>query len=227
MIAFARRYPNRTARNYYYRCDITRREGDAARCPNRNSHRAADLERRAWEIVALADHDPQGELVRQLEAAYEERKRELSNGSAVGQASILEALGKIETRRDGFYDLAADNTMPREALLRKLAGLEEQERALRAELERVGDAARDLEAVENAYAAATEALASGRMKVEGETTPESKRACYKRTGMAFTVDSEGTLKAEFALRCGRTKSSTATSPTSPWPAPGSTSSASK
>jgi site-specific DNA recombinase len=213
MIAFARRYRDRAVRNYYYRCDATRRNGDAAPCPNRNSHRAADLERRAWEIVAFADHDPRGEFVRQFEDAYAARKRELGAGGSAKRAGLLKALEMLEVRRDNLYDMGADGTMPREVLRRKLADLEEQERALRAELGNVGDAAAQLEELEAAYAAAMEVLTSGRVRVEEEITPEGRRARYKRAGMAFTVDSGGNLGTQLALQSGRTSSSTVTSPT--------------
>lgn len=97
-------------------------------------------------------YDPQGEVRDTLRKGYRARRRELEGGSPEKRrVGLFATLAKIENRRDNAYDLALDDTLPKDALHRKLADLEEQERVLRRELERVGDAARQLEELERAY----------------------------------------------------------------------------
>jgi site-specific DNA recombinase len=212
MLAFSRRYPDRPNKpNFYYRCDARSRVGRP--CPNRRSHRAADIEARAWEIVAHAHRDPHGDFMRQFEAAYEARKLELAAGSPERQRALVEELQTLEAERKGYLRQNARGVLSDAELDATLADVGERAGKLREEQGRVGNAARDLEILEDAYAAAMGALKSGRVTVEAEETPESRRTWYKRAGVAFTLDEEGTVRAEFALQGGRTASSTVTSPT--------------
>jgi Recombinase zinc beta ribbon domain len=212
MLPFSRRYPDRPNKpNFYYRCDARSRVGSP--CPNRRSHRAADIEARAWEIVVHAHHDPHGDFMRQFQAAYEARKLELAAGSPDRQRALVEELQTLDAERKGYLRQNARGVLSDHELDATLTEVMDRAGKLREELNRVGDAAQDLEALEDAYAAAMGALRSGRVTVEAEETPESRRTWYKRAGVAFTLDEEGTVRAEFALQDDRTASSTPTSPT--------------
>jgi hypothetical protein len=151
--------------------------------------------------------------MRQFEAAYEARKLELAAGSPERQRALVEELQTLEAERKGYLRQNARGVLSDAELDATLADVGERAGKLREEQGRVGNAARDLEILEDAYAAAMGALKSGRVTVEAEETPESRRTWYKRAGVAFTLDEEGTVRAEFALQGGRTASSTVTSPT--------------
>ncbi len=205
MVGYARRHENRPP-NFYYRCDAASRTNH--KCPNRRSRRAPELEEKAWEMVGFEATDSEGELVVKLAAAYEEKKRRLRGGGAAGRAALVEALQKIETRRDGLYDLAADGDIPKEVLRRKLGTLEEDEGKLRAELDATRDAAEGLAELERSYRTVLQLLEDRRVGVEVEETPEARRRRYQRMGITFTVDSEGTLRAEWSLQTSDTDTAT-------------------
>ena len=215
MIAFSRRNKGQKP-HYYYRCDERRRGPASERvCPNRKSHRAEDLEARAWETISSMTYDPEGELFLRLHDQYEESKRELGAGSGARRVALADGLAKIEAKRDRLYDLAADGLMDKEVLRRKLADMADNEKALREELSRSEDTAEQLAELEESYATMVEAFTEGLIEVEGRKAPQGRRAHYKRLGVAFVVDAGGTLEARWALQNGCTGSSTATSRISP------------
>ncbi len=221
MIAYRR--ARKSGSYYYYRC---RPSSTVDVCSNRKSHRAEDLEARAWEIVA-AGFDPEGEWLTRLHDRYEEERTRLSGGGADRTAGLLATLAKVEAKRDGHLDQQAEGLISMDRLKAKLADLDDREEALRAELSRSEDTAARLADLEASYreiiALFEERFPEGAPETfatDGDTryhdedgteitiqeSPEARRARYQRMGLAFHADSEGTLTAEFSLRSERTYS---------------------
>ena len=214
MIALSRRYESSRQNLYYYRCPERPLGPTYERvCPNRKSHRAEDLETRAWETISSMTYDPEGELFLRLHDQYVRSKKELGAGTGSRRVALADELAKIEAKRDRLYDLAADGLMDKEVLRRKLAAMDDNEKALREELSRSEDTAEQLAELEESYATMVEAFTEGLIEVEGRKTPQGRRAHYKRLGVAFVVDAGGTLEARWALRNGCTDICTDTSTT--------------
>lgn len=119
--------------------------------------------------------------------------------------ALADGLAKLEEKRDRLYDLAADGLMGKEVLRRKLADMDDGEKALRGELSRSEDTAEQLAELEASYGTVVAAFEAGLLEVEGRKTPQGRRAHYKRMGVAFVVDAGGTLEARWALRNGCTR----------------------
>ncbi len=213
MIALSRRYEGSRPNHYYYRCP-ERPLGPASErvCPNRKSHRAGDLEARAWETISSLTYDPEGELFLRLYDQYQERKRELGTGSGARRAALAEGLAKLEVKRDGHLDQQAEGLISMDRLKAKLADLDGREEALRAELARTEDTAEQLAELEDGWRTLVAAFEEDLVEVEHRQSPEARRRRYKRMGLAFRVDSKGTLEARWALRSGCTETCTDTSP---------------
>lgn len=223
MVAFARDKggPERIP---YYRCDSPSRKG--APCPNRKSHRADDVEQRAWGMVA-GQIDGEDEFLARLAARYEERKAELTGAGR--SAGYMEDLAKIEDKKDRYVDLAAEGLMSRDRLRTKLAALDERETALRNELARARDTAARLADLEASYAEILEMVRERwpegapvtshdedtrygdyGEEVVIEEPPEARRRRYAHMGVTFTMREDGTLRAEWALHTGGAATATST-----------------
>ncbi len=153
MAAYGRVNAGGKERRFYYRCNGPSRTGGA--CGNRKSHRAAELEDRAWETVC-SSFDPEGEFLSRLEAEYRRERQKLVGGSAERRAALMAALAKLTTKRETAYDLAIDGTLPKDALQDRLATLDDDEKTLRGELATVAEVAERLEALDGAHEAVLE-----------------------------------------------------------------------
>jgi len=153
MIAYSRLNTGARERSYYYRCDGQSRT--AAPCANRKSHRAPELEDRAWETV-YSSFDPKGEFLSRLEAEYRRERQKLVGGSAERRAALMAALAKLATKRETAYDLAIDGTLPKDALQDRLATLDDDEKTLRGELATVADVAERLATLDGSHEAVLE-----------------------------------------------------------------------
>jgi hypothetical protein len=153
MIAYSRRNTGSKERRFYYRCDGHSRTSEP--CSNRKSHRAPELEDRAWATV-YSSFDPEGEFLARLEAEYRRERQKLVGGSAERRAALMAALAKLATKRETAYDLAIDGTLPREALQARIAILDDDEKTLRGELTTVADVAERLATLDGSHEAVLE-----------------------------------------------------------------------
>lgn len=202
MIAYSRKSRDERKVHTYYRC----RYGTLPdfECPNRKSHRAEELETRAWLGVYETATDPEGALVQALTETYEERKRSLGSGGAAKRSALIEMLATIETKRRNYWNMAASGDIPLEAMREEVAKLDEEKSGIESELEATKDTAEQLEALEGWYESLKQTLQwEEDWDIElgldlGEN--EERHKLYKRLGINFTVDENGTLEAGWQIK---------------------------
>ena len=106
----------------YYRC----REGNRRRetCSNNKCIRSDWAHAAVWELVSGLLSEPE-RLREGLEAMIEEERKGLRGDPEHESKHWLKKLAEIESKRDGYLELAAEGFMRREELRTKLAALEE------------------------------------------------------------------------------------------------------
>lgn len=128
---------NNGGHRFYYRCRQRYSNGPRD-CTNTRTTRAEPLEEAVWDTVRLILSHP--ELVLSQYDKYVERRKAQLRGDPNREAhEIVERLERLERRRSGYLDLAADGDMSREELRLKLAETDEQREALRQALREVRD----------------------------------------------------------------------------------------
>lgn len=195
MIAYRR--AKKHGYNHYYRCRPGSRM-DREACPNRKSHNAEELEERAWTIISQTAED---KVVEQLWESYRAKRAELEKGGGrERRAALTEQLSKIETKKHNFWEMGAEGDLPRDVMRQKVADLEEEESRIRAEMEATEDAEEQVADLEASFCELLDLIEGGYDSLyDLSGTPEERNSQYRRMGVAFTVDSEGTLKAQWAL----------------------------
>jgi hypothetical protein len=114
---------------FYYTCRQHYRNGPRD-CPATRNYPAAALEEAIWNSVRAILHDPERAL-RQYDEYVERRKAQLRGDPDREAMTLAGRLAKLERRRSGYLDLAADGDMTREDLRAKLAEVESQSRELK------------------------------------------------------------------------------------------------
>lgn len=195
--------------NNYYRC---RPSSTVDVCPNRRSHPADRLEylaTRTFEYCAS-----RGTLLVPYDRAVEERHGGRLPDVAKRRSALAEKLAELDTERRGYLKQNARGVLSDGELDAMLAELDEQRRAVAAELRASEDEAEEARRL----AAARDALASyspvhrdwgedpdAVMPEEFLTLAagrEEIRRAYKRYGAAFTVDPDGRLTLKMELHLG-------------------------
>jgi hypothetical protein len=114
---------------FYYVCRQRYSNGPRT-CPATRNYPAASLEEAVWNSVRAILHDPE-RAMRQYDEYVERLKAQLTRGDPDREASVIAGrLAKLERRRSGYLDLAADGDMSREDLRSKLAEVEIQRKEL-------------------------------------------------------------------------------------------------
>lgn len=172
----------------YYRC-YTRYNSGLKDCTNRRSMPAAALEEAVWEAVLAILSDPR-RLLRQYEEHVEGKRRQMRGDPDREARTLIEQLQKLERRRGGFLDLAADGDMSREDLRVKLADLDDQRNGLQKSLreaQRRQDSLR--ESVINFAHLDSLLLQLNRMDLD-MASPEDRRRIYGAIRLQVNVDGE-------------------------------------
>lgn len=116
-------------RRVYYRC-FTRYNSGLDACSNGRNMAAPALEESVWTAVVLILSEPE-RLLRQYEKHIERQRKQMHRDPEQEVRELHGKLNKLERRRSGYLDLAADGDMSRDDLHCKLADLDEQRKGLR------------------------------------------------------------------------------------------------
>lgn len=176
----------------YYRC-YTRYNSGLDACTNRRNLRAPELEEAVWEAVLALLSNPH-RLLRQYEEHMERQRRQMRGDPDREAQSIVEQLQKLERRRSGYLDLAADGDMDREILRAKLAEVNERSDGLQKAL-REAQARQDaLRQPEINYAHLNSLLLQMNEIDLGITPMESRPKLYKALQLKAHVDADGQVR---------------------------------
>jgi hypothetical protein len=183
---------------FYYNCRKRYHNGGTRDCPNRKYFKAADTESGVWGAVSPALLDPET-LARDLQE-FIEGEKQARPGDPRGELKALgEELEKIERRRGGFLDLAADGLMDRDELRTKLAGLEERRRALRREMDALAARQERLEELERNKEELLEYYAAMAPTSLAELSGEERHRVYQVLQLCVRAHSDGSLEVTGAL----------------------------
>jgi site-specific DNA recombinase len=192
---------------YYYRCQPP---SAAHACANRKSHRAEDLE---YEATQLFEQYADWEVLLEL---YDEavRKQEETGDRGVLErhAALAKRLSELDEERKGYLRQNARHAISDAELDAMLAEVDEQRKAITAELAAVEARASAAQRMR----AARDSLAASYNPVHAEwfedpdavhpeeyltvaARPEEIRCAYRRYGARFEVDSEGILTLRLSL----------------------------
>ena len=210
MAADARRERGRGTAHFYYRCRVRRGgpNGLVPLCPNRKGHRADQLE---YEAAALFErYANRGTLLELYDRAVEEQEeRTGARGSQIRHAALTEKLSELDVERRGYLRQAARGVLSDSELDEMLADLDAQREGVQVELRAVEDqaeAARRMQAARASLASAEwfedpDAIQPGEWLTLG-ARPEEIRRAYRRYGVRFEVDRDGTLTLRLELALG-------------------------
>jgi hypothetical protein len=156
--------------------------------------RAPELEEAVWEAVLGIICDPE-RLLRQYKQELERQRQQMRGDPDREARSLVAQLQKLERRRSGYFDLAADGYMSREDLRAKLANLDEQRDGLQKALREARDRQDALRKPQNNYAHLTSLLIDIIHHQDlMMATPESRRRLYQALRLQVSVDEDRTIR---------------------------------
>jgi flagellar motility protein MotE (MotC chaperone) len=221
----------------YYRCSNRDRYGLEA-CANSHKPRADKLEPEVWSFVSNLLKTPN--LLRAgLERLIEEERR-ATHGNPNREAEVWATkLAEVDRKRSAYQDQQAEGLITLDELRSKLAVLEETRDTARRELAALKEHGERIEHLEQDANALLEHYASMVPEALDGLTPEERHRVYKMMRLKVTMYADGLaevsgafdglldMQGAVSVKKVSTSSSTLTSPTSLWPAPGFTSSTSR
>lgn len=176
----------------YYRC-YSRYNYGLGVCTNGRHMRAPELEESVWQAVYQIMSDPH-----RLLASYEERmerEKHAMRGDPDREAKDLAArLDKLERRRSGYLDLAADGDMSRDELRDKLAELNEQRDELREILKEVKGRQHRLQQSRINFAHLDSLLLQMNRIRLAEASPGDRRRIYNILRLQAFVDQDRSVR---------------------------------
>jgi site-specific DNA recombinase len=224
----------RTYSYNYYRCSNRDRYGLEA-CSNSHKPRADKLEPEVWGFVSNLLKTP--ELLRAGLERLVEEERSATRGNPNREAEVwAKRLAEVDRKRSAYQDQQADGLITLDELRCKLAALEETRGTARKELADLKVRQERIEHLEHDASALLEHYASMVPEALDNLTPEEHHRIYKMMRLNVTMYADGLAEVTGAfdglldtqgvvsVKRVSTWSSTATSQTSPSPAPGFTSS---
>ena len=218
----------------YYRCSNRDRYGLEA-CANSHKPRADKLEPEVWGFVSNLLKSPN--LLRAgLERLIEE-ERSATRGNSNREAEVwAKKLAEVDRKRSAYQDQQAEGLITLDELRSKLAALGETRGMARRELAILKEHRERIEHLEQDAHALLEHYASMVPEALDGLAPQERHRVYKMMRLKVAMYADGLAEVTgvfdslldtqgvISVKKGSTSSSTVTSRTSPWPAPGSTSS---
>jgi site-specific DNA recombinase len=218
----------------YYRCSNRDRYGLEA-CANSHKPRADKLEPEVWGFVSNLLKSPDL-LQAGLERLIEEEQR-VARGNPNREAEVwAKKLAEVDRKRSAYQDQQAEGLITLDELRSKLAALEDTRDTARRELGALKAQQERIEHLEQDANALLEHYANLVPEALDNLTPEERHRVYKMMRLNVTMYADGLAEVSgvfdglldtqgvVSVKKGSTSSSTATSRTSRWPAPGCTSS---
>jgi len=183
---------------FYYACRKRYHNGGSRDCPNRRYFKAADTESDVWDAVSSALLDPEA-LARDLQEFIEREKKARPADPCDELKTVGEELEKIERRRGGFLELAADGLMDRDELRAKLVELEERREAIRREMDALAARKERLEKLERDKEELLEYYAAMAPKSLEGLSGEERHRVYQTLQLCVWAHSDGSLEVTGAF----------------------------
>jgi len=172
----------------YYRC-FTRFNSGLDACSNGRYMQAPALEWAVWNAVYRLISDPH-RLLRQYREHVEHQKRQVRGDPDREARDLAARLEKLERRRSGYLDLAADGDMSREDLRAKLTRLDGERAGFERALREAHARAEQLRKPEINYAHLDSLLLQMNRINLGTAAPEDRRRLYGALRLEAHVDED-------------------------------------
>jgi site-specific DNA recombinase len=167
--------------------------GGSRGCTHRRLYRAYPLEEAVWKAVRKLLSDPE-----RVKAEYDRhiarQRAQLRGDSGEEAREIAKRLEKLERRRSGYIDLAADGDMTREELRRKLAEVDEQCGAARKALRETRDRQETIEKLQRDRDMMLERFFTLRSMDLLILSPEERRRVLQALRIRAEVDRDGNVR---------------------------------
>jgi hypothetical protein len=175
----------------WYSCRRPYNDGSRV-CTHRRSYRAYPLEEAVWKHIERFLSDPE-----RVKAEYDchiaRHRAQLGGDQGEDTREITKRLEKLERRRSGYIDLAADGDMPREELHRKLADVDEQREDTRKALREARDRQGTIEKLRDREMMVGRFSAMRGMDLRN-LSPENRRRVLQALRIRVEVDKNGNLR---------------------------------
>jgi Recombinase zinc beta ribbon domain len=179
----------------YYKCSRLIHYGKDGCCPDRvrTYHRAAEVERRVWEVVSDLMKNPE-QLRDDLERMIELEKQGVRGDPDVEAKAWLDKLAETEAERRGFLRLAARGSITDAELDEALAELEETRSTAETELAALKNRQEAIEALERDKEALLGYYASIAPEALDSLTPEERHQLYRMLRLEVIVRPDANLE---------------------------------
>lgn len=168
--------------------------GDGSRkCTHNRCYRAAELEDTVWQAVYGLLVEPE-RLLRKYDEWVEHERRKMRRDPDREARDLAARLQRLERRKGGYLDLAADGDMSREELRAKLADLDEERKEFEKALKQVQarkDSLRDARRRQAAVRYLVGRLGDVYLMC---ASFEDRRRLYQALGLRADVDKDGTIR---------------------------------
>jgi hypothetical protein len=190
-------------------------------CENRKSHPAECVEEEVHRALRAMVEDREL-LTAKIRESFDAERRGLSRAVS-DTAPLIERLAYLERRKDGYYELAADKDITREAMRKKVEEIDAEREGLQKALndarhrdERLAELDREeerllsvIEGQENPYVIRTiHSEESGTHRVIGNAydflvsdawTPQARRSLYQKLGLRLEIAADGRITVDGTL----------------------------
>ncbi len=186
-----RRTPDSAYLNYYRCC--TRRDKGKGACSQSKGVRAEVVEEMVWGFVSGLLKDPE-QLRDDLDAMIELERDSASSNPERETKTWLDQLAKVDRKRSGFQDMAAEGLITLDELRTKLAALDEIRTTAERELEALKSRQEHLSSLEQDKEALLETYAALTPEALGSLTSEERHRLYKMLRLRVVLRVDGTLE---------------------------------
>jgi site-specific DNA recombinase len=176
----------------WYSCRRPYNDGPRV-CTHRRSYRAYPLEEAVWDSVRKFLSDPE-----RVKAEYDRhlarQRAQLRGDPSEETREIVKRLEKLERRRSGYIDLAADGDLTREELRRKLADVDEQRKGARDALREARDRQGTIEKLRRDRKMMVGRFSAMRGMDLRNLSPENRRRVLQALRIRVEVDKDGNVR---------------------------------
>jgi len=175
--------------NSYYRC-YQRYNSGPRDCTNSRSTPAVPLEEAVWKVVRTLLSEPE-RVMRGYDEYVERRKAQLRGDPGREAREIAGRLEKLERRRSGYLDLAADGDISREELRHKLAEVDEQREVARKTLREARDREETIRKLQRDREMVFRRFSAMRGMDLRHLNPENRRRVLQALRLRVEIDENG------------------------------------
>ena len=181
VLSRTKRRKSGTRRYGYYRCAARHDHGEEG-CSNGRTVSAFALEAKVWAFVRGVMTEPE-ELAKDLDRMIELKRADRRGDSQKETRAWVDELAKLDRKKDGYHDQAAEGLLGFDKLRDKLAALDQRRITVEGELEALRGHSEELERLERDRDAIVSHYAGLAPEVLESLGPEERHRLYGILGI--------------------------------------------